>query len=161
MSLMSVRKRGTFRINSDEILFIIGKSSIIGVAKAGARNHIIIGTPDKDEIVIFLEQNDLIVVSGFIKGHAMEKGIKSLIYLIREIGSPLIVLPPDHPTSKQLPLVVAAGPTIHLDCNIIPGTHPEQYILCAGEDLSGMIIRSTTEGVEIEGSCQEIKKEML
>ncbi len=161
MSLLSVRKRRTYRIGTDEIIFIIGKSGVIGIAKAGSRNQIIIGTPDKDEIVIFLEKDDLIVVSGFIKGNLMEKGIKSLIYLIRELGSPLIVLPPDHPTSKHLPLVVAVGQLIHLDCNITPGTHPEQDILCAGEDLSGMIISSTAKGVEIDGAFEEIKKEKL
>ena len=49
-------------------------------------------------------------------------------------------------------MVVSCGDLINLDCNIQPGTHPEQDILCACEDLSGVKIRANKDGVEIEGN---------
>jgi hypothetical protein len=119
------------------------------------------GTPDLEEVAIFLGKEDLIAVSAFDTGSTVEKGIKSMIYLLREMGTPLLVLPDGHPTSSRLPLVVSCGEMVRLDCQIQPGTHPEQDILCACNDLSGTEITATASGVEIKGNQVNWKKEKL
>ena len=136
-------------LQDDEIIFLKGKIGIVGVFKFAKNGHIFIGTPDMDEIVIFLEKKDIIAVSSFNSGIIAEKGIKSLIFLLRELGSPLVVLPENHPTSQRLPLVASCGEKVRLDCNITPGTHPEQDILCACDDLSGIEIKASEEGIKI------------
>ncbi len=158
---MSVRKCRSIRITPDEILFLMGNSGELGIVKAGEKKQIIIGMPDGEEIVIFLEPEDVIAVSAFDTGDKIEKGIKAMLYLLREINAPITVLPENHPTSKRLPMVVAAGDKIRLNCNIVPGTHPEQDILCACDDLSGTEIIASKEGVDIEGTIKKFKIENL
>ena len=159
MSIMSVRERRSVRITKNEILFLIGKSGELGILKAGERKQIFIGMPDKEEIVAFLEPEDIIAVSAFDTGKGAEKGIRSMLYLLRELNFPIVVLPENHPTSNRLPMVVAAGDHIHLSCNITPGTHPEQDILCACEDLSDTEITASEDGVDIEGIIKKFKIE--
>lgn len=159
MSSMSVRERRSIRISNDEILFLIGNSGELGIAKAGERKQIFIGLPDKEEIIIFLEPEDIIAVSAFDTGKKAEKGIKSMLYLLRELNFPITVLPENHPTSSRLPMVVAAGDHINLNCNIVPGTHPEQDILCACDDLSGTRITASKDGVDVEGTVRKFKIE--
>lgn len=149
---MSVRKRRRVKLNPDEILFLKGRSGELGIVKASSNMQIFIGTPDGEELVQFLQPEDLIAVSAFSIGSKARKGIRCMIHLIRDFSSPIIVLPRDHPTSKRLKMVVSCGDLINLDCNIQPGTHPEQDILCACEDLSGVKIRANKDGVEIEGN---------
>ena len=161
MPLMSVRERRRIRLDPDEILFLIGSSGELGLIKSAKDMQIFIGTPEKEEIVMFLESEDLIAVSTFEVGEKAEKGIRSMLYLLREFGSPIVVLPEDHPTSKRLPLVVACGDHVRLDCRIQAGTHPEQDILCACEDLSGIEIKAVDCGVEIEGSLKSFKVEKI
>lgn len=156
---MSVRERRSIRISNDEILFLIGNSGELGIAKAGERKQIFIGLPDKEEIIIFLEPEDIIAVSAFDTGKKAEKGIKSMLYLLRELNFPITVLPENHPTSSRLPMVVAAGDHINLNCNIVPGTHPEQDILCACDDLSGTRITASKDGVDVEGTVRKFKIE--
>ncbi|HHT19384.1 MAG: hypothetical protein QM396_08200 [Euryarchaeota archaeon] len=144
-------------LQDDEIIFLKGKSGTVGVAKFAKNGHIFIGTPDKEEIVIFLEKKDIIAVSSFNSGPVAENGIRSLIFLLRELGSPLVVLPENHPTSQRLPLVASCGEKVRLDCNITPGTHPEQNILCACDDLSGVEIKASNEGIQINGSFKNFK----
>lgn len=71
------------------------------MVKAGRDIQIFIGTPEKEEFVLFLGADDLIAVSAFETGEKAEKGIKSMVYLLKEFGSPIVVLPKDHPTSKD------------------------------------------------------------
>ncbi len=156
---MSVRERRSIRITPDEILFLIGNSGELGIVKAGNKKQVFIGMPDNEEIVLFLEPEDLIAVSAFNRGEKYEKGIRSMIFLLRELESPITVLPENHPTSNRLPMVVATGNQIRLNCNIVPGTHPEQDILCACEDLSGIEISASDDGVDIEGAIKEFKIE--
>jgi hypothetical protein len=151
MSFMSVRKRRRVRLSPDEILFLRGSSGELGIVKAGKDRQIFIGTPKGEEIVQFLQAEDLIAVSAFSVGHKTEKGIKCMIHLLRELSSPIIVLPENHPTSNRLKMVVSCGDFIRLECNIQPGTHPEQDIICACEDLSGVEINAQPDGVDIEG----------
>jgi hypothetical protein len=161
MSFMSVRERRTIGLSPDEILFLIGSSGELGLVKTGRNMQIFIGTPDKEEIVVFLDKDDLIAVSTFDSGEKAEKGIMSMMYLLKEFSSPIIVLPENHPTSKRLGLVVACGDHIKLDCNIQAGTHPEQDILCACEDLSGLDINAVEDGVEIDGTFEQIEIKKL
>lgn len=156
---MPIRECRSLRINNDQILFLIGNSGELGIVKAGKKKQIFIGMPDKEEIVVFLEPEDLIVVSAFDTGGKAEKGIRSLLYLLKELDFPITVLPENHPTSSRLPMVVATGDHVSLNCNIIPGTHPEQDILCACEDLSGTEITATEDGVDILGSVKKFKIE--
>jgi hypothetical protein len=148
-------------LSPDEVLFLHGNTGVVGLAKFARMGSIFMGTPDLEEIAIFLKEEDLIAVSAFDTGLKVEKGIKSMIYLLREMGTPLLVLPDGHPTSRRLPLVVSCGEMVRLDCQIQPGTHPEQDILCAGNDLSGTEITATTDGVEIKGNQVNWKKEIL
>ncbi|MEN4006229.1 MAG: hypothetical protein PQ964_02530 [Methanobacteriaceae archaeon] len=156
---MSVRECRRLRIDKDQILFLIGSSGELGIIKSGRKKQVFIGMPDKEEIVVFLEGEDLIVVSAFCKGKKTEKGIRSLLYLLKDMNFPITVLPENHPTSSRLPMVVATGHHIRLNCNIVPGTHPEQDILCACEDLSGTEITATEDGVDILGSVKQFKIE--
>ncbi len=156
---MSVRERRSIRIDNDQILFLIGSSGELGIIKAGEKKQIFIGMPDKEEIVLFLEPEDLIAVSAFSNDQKTEKGIRSLLYLLKELNFPITVLPENHPTSSRLPMVVATGDHIRLNCNIIPGTHPEQDILCACDDLSDTEIMATEDGIEILGSVKKFKIE--
>ena len=123
---MSVRERRSIRITSEDVLFLIGESGELGIVKAGEKKQIFIGTPDKEEIVVFLEPEDIIAVSAFENGKKAEKGIRSMLYLLRELNFPITVLPENHPTSSRLPLVVATGDHINLSCNIVPGTIPNR-----------------------------------
>ncbi|MDO5835551.1 MAG: hypothetical protein Q4P17_03510 [Methanobacterium sp.] len=145
----------------NEIIFLKGNTGTVGVAKFAKNGQIFIGTPDKDEIVMFLESKDIIAVSSLKDSLYSEEGIKSLIFLLRDVGAPLVVLPSDHPTSKRLPMVASCGENIRLDCNITPGTHPEQDILCACDDLSGVEIKAVKGGLEINGNLNEFKIEKL
>ncbi len=156
---MPIRERRRVIIGFNQILFLIGNSGELGIVKAGEKKQIFIGMPDNDEIVTFLEAEDLIVVSAFDTGEKIEKGIRCLLGLIRDLNFPITVLPENHPTSQRLSMVVATGDHVRLNCNIIPGTHPEQDILCACEDLSGTEIRSMEEGIEISGNVKKFKIE--
>lgn len=148
-------------LKNDEIIFLKGKSGTVGVTKFGKNGQIFIGTPDKEEVVMFLEKEDIIAVSALNSGPLAEEGIKSLIFLLRDVGTPLVVLPKDHPTSKRLPMVASCGNTVRLDCSITPGTHPEQNVLCACEDLSGILINATSAGIKIHGPLKDFKIEKV
>lgn len=143
----------------NEIIFLKGNTGTVGVAKFAKNGQIFIGTPDTDEIVMFLEKEDIIAVSSLKNSSYSEDGIKSLIFLLRDVGAPLVVLPSDHPTSKRLPLVASCGEKIRLNCNITPGTHPEQDILCACDELSGLEIKAIKGGLDIKGHLKEFKIE--
>ena len=157
----SRQKITKIKLGPDELLFLVGNSGELGVAKASQDMEIFIGTPEMDEVVQFLQPEDLIAVSAFDAGDKAEKGIKYMFYLLRELNSPIVVLPENHPTSRRLKMVVSCGDVIRLSCNIQPGTHPEQNILCACEDLSGLEINAVEGGVEITGVLESFKVEKL
>jgi len=144
-----------------EILFLIGDTGTVGIVKVATEKMLFIGTPEKEEIVLYLEKDDIIAISSFGNGKKYEKAIKSMVYITREMESPIIVLPKDHPSSKRLKMVLSVGESIRLDCNITPGTHPEQDILCSCDSLSGLKINKTEKGVNIIGKLVEYKIETL
>lgn len=143
--------------DNDEILFLEGETGIVGVVKVAYENKMLfIATPDNDEIVQFLEEDDLIAVSTFNKD---KKAIRSMAYLTREENSPLVILDKNHPSTKRLCIVLSVGEEVNLNCNITPGTHPEQNVLCSCDSLSGLTIKKTKTGVELNRDITNYKIE--
>jgi len=62
-----------------------------------------------------------------------------------------VVLPKGHPGSKRLRYVVSAGESIRLSCSIERGTHPEQDVLCAAGEFTGLTLQAVNGGVVMEG----------
>lgn len=138
------------RLGQDEILFLTDAANTLGVVKAGKRKSVFIETDD-EELVQFLEPDDLIAVSCFYAGEDAKKAIRSMLYLVREGGMPLLVLKKGHPASARLKMVVSAGERITLSSCIVPGTHPEQDVLCGKGSFDSMRLAGTHEGITIEG----------
>ena len=133
--------------NSDEILFLEGENGLVGVVKVAQDNKMLfIATQDNEEIVQFLQKDDIIAVSNFKKD---KRAIRSQAYLTREEDSPIVILNKDHPSTKRLSQVLSVGERVNLNCNITPGTHPEQDILCSCDSLSGLSIIKTPTGVKL------------
>ena len=142
---------------NDEILFLEGETGIVGVIKVAYENKMLfIATQDNEEIVQFLESDDIIAVSNFKKD---KRAIVSQAYLSREESSPIVILNKDHPSTKRLETVLSIGDQVNLNCNIIPGTHPEQNVLCSCDSLSGLNIIKSKEGVIIDGTVPNYKIE--
>ena len=132
---------------NDEILFLEGENGIVGIIKVAYENKMLfIATQNNEEIVQFLQSDDLIAVSNFKKD---KRAIKSQAYLSREESSPIIILNKDHPSTKRLETVLSIGERVNLNCNITPGTHPEQDVLCSCDSLSGLEIEKTSTGVKL------------
>ena len=132
---------------NDEILYLEGETGIVGIIKVAYENKMLfIATQDNEEIVQFLESNDIIAVSNFKKD---KRAIRSQAYLSREESSPLVILNKDHPSTKRLETVISIGDEVNLNCNIIPGTHPEQNVLCSCDSLSGLKIIKTQTGIKL------------
>ncbi|KZX12165.1 hypothetical protein [Methanobrevibacter oralis] len=132
---------------NDEILFLEGETGIVGIIKVAYENKMLfIATQDNEEIVQFLESDDIIAVSNFKKD---KRAIKSQAYLSREENSPLVILNKNHPSTKRLETVISIGEKVNLNCNITPGTHPEQDVLCSCDSLSGLSIMKTKNGVKL------------
>ena len=82
--------------NSDEILFLEGENGLVGVVKVAQDNKMLfIATQDNEEIVQFLQKDDIIAVSNFKKD---KRAIRSQAYLTREEDSPIVILNKDHPS---------------------------------------------------------------
>lgn len=132
---------------NDEILFLEGENGIVGIIKVAYENKMLfIATQDNEEIVQFLQSDDIIAVSNFKKD---KRAVKSQAYLSREESSPIIILNKNHPSTKRLETVLSIGERVNLNCNITPGTHPEQDVLCSCDSLSGLKIEKTSTGVKL------------
>ena len=133
--------------NYDEILFLEGENGTVGIVRIDSDDKMLfIATQDNDEIVQFLEKNDIIAVSNFKKD---KSAIRSQAYLTREEDSPIVILNKNHPSTKRLSQVLSVGERVNLNCNITPGTHPEQDVLCSCDSLSGLSISKTSTGVKL------------
>jgi hypothetical protein len=135
-------------LNNNEMLLLRGKEGTLGIVKVGENNQFFLET-ENEEILLALEPDNLLVASGFGTDEKTVNGLKCVLYMIREVGSPFIVLPKNHPASKRLKIVVSVGDRTRLSCSITPGTHPEQDILCGADEFDGMEIRGVKGGVEI------------
>jgi hypothetical protein len=145
-------------LKESEILLLRGTAGIVAIVKVGPNGQFFLET-ENEEIVLGLESHDLIVASSLSVNEKTEKGLKCILYMIREIRSPLIVLPKNHPASPRLPIVVSAGEKTILSCNITPGTHPNQDVLCGSKEFDSMEITGTLEGVQIKNlpQCEILK----
>ncbi|MGN1363178.1 MAG: hypothetical protein ACI4VU_05690 [Methanobrevibacter sp.] len=136
-------------LKDDEILFLEGETGIVGISKMANCDMLFIETSDNEEIVLYPENDDIIAVSAFGKGEKYKKGIRALTYLTRDMQSPILILPKENNTSNRLQMVLSVGDTVRFDCNITPGTHPEQDILCSCDSLSGITIEKTSTGISL------------
>jgi hypothetical protein len=140
----------THPLQTDEIIFLSDGSYTVGAVKAGSTRHVFIET-ETEELLQFLEKDDLIAVSAFSGGEGAKRSIACMLYLVRDGHMPLLVLPKGHPATRRLPLVISAGPAIRLTSCITPGTHPEQDVLCGRGALDGMVLSGTPGGMAIKG----------
>jgi hypothetical protein len=145
-------------LKESEMLLLRGTAGTVAIVKAGPHGQFFLET-ENEEIVLGLEPHDLIVASALSVDEKTEKGLKCVLFMIREIRSPLIVLPKKHPASPRLPIVVSAGQKTVLSCNITPGTHPNQDVLCGSNEFDSLEVTGTQEGVHIENlpECEVVK----
>jgi hypothetical protein len=134
-------------LKDDEIAYLLGQSGTVAMAKTLGKFFYL--ETDTTEIALFTEPEDLIVASSFGVGEKVQRGLGCTIYQIRELESPLIVLSKGHPASPRLKTVVSIGPMTNLSCEIEPGTHPEQNILCSSEEFSGLEIMAAPDGAVV------------
>jgi hypothetical protein len=137
-------------LDADEILFVRSADGVIGVVKSGAVRQIFIETVH-DEIVMTVDPEDLLVASGFSNDRTTTNAIICTLALIRDSGSPLIVLPKHHPASARLKVVASVGKRTVLRCDIQKGTHPEQDVLCGSLGLNGLEVSSVDGHVVLRG----------
>jgi hypothetical protein len=133
-----------------EMLLVHGQTGTLAIVKVGNQRPFFVCTPDR-EFVLGLGQEALLVASGFGTDDRIRNGLRCVLYMIREVNSPLIVLPKNHPASARLKIVVSAGKRIVLSCKITPGTHPEQHLLCGMAEFEGAEILGVDGGVELKG----------
>lgn len=133
---------------SDAFLLVEGRHSFFLVAKAQSRFGIWIETAAK-EYSQTVEPDDLVVASA-PGGGELEPAVW-LIESVRKYRLPLMVLTKDHPGSKRFRYLVSVGPHISTSCTIRRGTHPEQHLICASKELSGLELQGVPGGVEIDG----------
>ncbi|HWS21486.1 MAG TPA: alpha/beta hydrolase [Methanoregula sp.] len=130
----------------DELLLIRGKKSFLLIALIKNRFGLCIET-SHDEYCQGVNAGDLIVVSAPEDG-AVEPAVM-LIDLVRTYHVPLLVLPKDHPGSRRISYVVSVGPEIFTSCSIQRGTHPEQHLICSSDELAGITLKRSKQGVNI------------
>ena len=130
----------------DELLLIRGKQSFLLVAKVKNRFGLCIETAH-DEYCQGVEAGDLVVVSSPEDG-AIEPALM-LIDLVRTFHVPLLVLPKDHPGSRRISYVVSVGPEIFTSCSIRRGTHPDQHLICSSDELAGITLKRSEQGVDV------------
>ena len=174
-------------LSAAEILFVRGKAGVLAIAKVGTQREFLVETPEK-EIFLFASPEDLIVASGFYASlksdskssnnssenggnsgesevsaaeNALLRGLKCVIFMLRELNSPLIVLPKGHPATKRLRTVVSVGRRIVLSCEITPGTHPEQHLLCSPSEFNGVEILAYKGSVLFKGLSDAVSLEKV
>ncbi len=139
-----------FTLGADEILYLCDGRNTVGIGKASGAGRAFIET-DREELVQFLGPEDLIASSCFTGGEKAMDMVRCMLFLVREGGVPLLVLRKDHPATGRIPLVVSAGERISLSGCIVPGTHPEQDVLCGRGEMDGMTLFGIGGGVRGEG----------
>ena len=142
------------QLKDDEIAYLLGQTGTVALAKT-LGNFFYLDT-DVEEVVLFTEPQDIIVASAFGTGERIRRGLRCTIYQIRELNSPLIVLPKGHPASPRLKSVVSIGPRIKMSCEIAPGTHPEQDVLCGLEEFHGLEVLADPEGAVVNSFSGKI-----
>ena len=146
-------------LEEDEVAYLCGLSGTLALAKTHGKFFYL--ETEADEVVLFTEPEDLMVASSFGTGEKIRRGLRCTIFQLRELGAPLIVLPRGHPASPRLKTVVSIGSRTRMSCEIQPGTHPEQDILCSSEEFHGLEVRGVFGGAEVEGFLGELLIEKL
>ncbi|WP_174590727.1 hypothetical protein [Methanocella conradii] len=139
-----------FVLHEDEVLFLYDDRNTVGIVKAAGARQAYVET-DEEELIQFLEPEDLIAVSCFSGGERAMRMARCMLFLVREGGVPLLVLKKGHPATRRIPLVVSAGSRIVLSGCIVPGTHPEQDVLCGKGEMDGITLKAVKGGVILEG----------
>ena len=137
------------QLKDDEIAYLLGQTGTVALAKT-LGNFFYLDT-DVEEVVLFTEPQNLIVASAFGTGEKIMRVLRCTVYQIRELNSPLIVLPKGHPASPRLKSVVSIGKRTKMSCEIQPGTHPEQDVLCGSEEFHGLEVLADPDGAVVNG----------
>ncbi len=140
-------------LQEDEVAYLCSQSGTVAIAKT-LGNFFYLET-ETEEVVLFTEPDDLMVASSFGTGENVRRGLRCTLFQLRELQAPLIVLPKGHPASPRLKTVVSIGPRTRLSCQIQPGTHPEQDVLCACEEFNGLEVLALPGGAIIRGLGEE------
>lgn len=142
----------------DEYLVFEVPPSFLVVGKALSRLGLCIETVD-GEVVQGLCPDDIVVAS--CPGGGPLTPALMLIELVRRYRQPLVVLPKGHPGSRRLSVVVSAGSSIRIACDIQRGTHPEQDVLCGAEAFAGLRLIGVPGGVQVENPLPALRVRRL
>lgn len=146
-------------LRDDEIAYLSGRRGTVALVRTLGQSFFL--DKEEEEIVVFTDDDDLLVASTFEVGEKARRGLKCTLFLIREMNSPLIVLRKGHPASSRLKTVVSVGERTRIRCDVQPGTHPEQDVLCGTRDLEGVEILSAPRGAEVKNFAGEVMTEKL
>ncbi len=146
-------------LEDDEIAYLCGKTGTLALVRT--LGHFFYLETETEEIVIFTDEDDLLVASTFEVGDKARRGLMCTLYQIREMNSPLIVLPKGHPASPRLKTVVSVGDKTRIRCDIQAGTHPEQDVLCGTSEFDGVEVLSIPGGAEVKNFAGEVMTEKL
>jgi len=148
----------SFKLADNEILIVKGENGLLGIAKAKGINKVLIESFEK-EIELIVNPEDIIAVSCFSNNEKFISGIACMIYLIREIGIPLISFPKERKTSFIPNMLIAIGKHIILTTKIEPGKE-RQNMLCVAKDFDNIEIISNNENIILKG-IDKIKAKMF
>jgi hypothetical protein len=146
-------------LGDDEIAYLCGKTGTLALVRT--LGHFFYLETETEEIVIFTDEDDLLVASTFEAGKKARRGLMCTLYQIREMDSPLIVLPKGHPASPRLKTVVSVGDKTRMRCDIQAGTHPEQDVLCGTSEFDGVEVLSIPGGAEVKNFAGEVLMKKL
>ncbi|MFZ0006588.1 MAG: alpha/beta hydrolase [Methanoregula sp.] len=130
----------------DDVLIVKGAHSFLLVAPVRENFALCLETRD-NEYVQGVHAGDVVVVSAPEDG-PVEPALM-ILELVRTYHLPVIVLPRNHPGSKRIPYVISVAPEIQTSCSVVRGTHPEQHLICSSDELAGLTIRMTREGITL------------
>ncbi|MGC9514567.1 hypothetical protein [Methanocrinis sp.] len=146
-------------LEDDEIAYLCGTTGTLALART--LGHFFYLETSTEEIALFTDDDDLLVASTFEVGDRARKGLWCTLYTIREMNSPLIVLPRGHPASPRLKTVVSVGERTRIRCDIQAGTHPEQDVLCGTSEFEGVEVISILGGAEVKNFGGQVLMEKL
>lgn len=135
------------QLGDDQIAYLEGARGTLALVKTLGQFFYM--ETESEEIILFTEDDDLLVASTFGSGEKFRQGLNCTLYQIRELEAPLIVLPKGHPASPRLKTAVSVGSFTRIKCDIQAGTHPEQDVLCGVPEFANVEIRGVKGGAEV------------
>jgi hypothetical protein len=142
----------------DDVLIVKGAHSFLLVAPVREKFALCIESSN-EEYIQGVHVGDVVVVSAPEAG-PVEPALM-LLELVRKYHLPLVVLPRNHPGSKRIPYVVSVAAKIQTSCSIVRGTHPEQHLICSSDELAGLTICMTRDGVTLSPHSAAITLEKI